>query len=72
MGAAACNRPLIFSGSLCRSFSEAGGERYRPDGSSLSPAYIDDFLTGYDGLRLANAFMRIPRSALRSAGEDGR
>ena len=48
--------------------------------SAPSPAYLDDFVSSEDGLRLAKAFMQIPRSALRLrivalvrelAGEDG-
>jgi transcriptional regulator with XRE-family HTH domain len=59
-----------------------GGESgpYKPDGSALSPAYIDDFVSSEDGLRIIKAFMRIARPAVRHrivdvvqeiAGEDG-
>ena len=34
-------------------------------GNTLSPAYIDDFVSSEDGLRLIKAFMRIPRPAMR-------
>ena len=46
-------------------FEGAVGTTYKPDGSALSPAYIDDFVTTSDGLRLAKAFMRIPKPAVR-------
>jgi hypothetical protein len=46
-------------------FEGPGGGPYRPDGSSLSPAYIDDFVTSSDGLRLIKAFMRIARPAVQ-------
>ena len=48
--------------------------------SNLSPSYIDDFVANPDGIRLAKAFTRLPRPALRHrvvalvnelAGEDG-
>jgi transcriptional regulator with XRE-family HTH domain len=32
---------------------------------TLSPTYIDDFVSSQDGLRLIKAFMRIPRPAVR-------
>jgi hypothetical protein len=41
------------------------GGTYKPDGSAPSPAYIDDFVTTSDGLRLMKAFMRIPKPAVR-------
>ena len=34
-------------------------------GDTLSPAYIDDFVSSEDGLRLIKAFMRIARPAVR-------
>ena len=42
-------------------FEGAVGGTYKPDGSAPSPAYIDDFVTTSDGLRLMKAFMRIPK-----------
>jgi len=45
-------------------FEGAVGGTYKPDGSAPSPAYIDDFVTTSDGLRLAKAFMRV-RPALQ-------
>ena len=42
-------------------FFEGGDSRpYKLDGKALSPAYIDDFVSSEDGLRLIEAFMRIP------------
>ena len=62
-------------------FFEGGADvPFELDGSAPSPAYLDDFVSSEDGLRLAKAFMQIPRSALRLrivalvrelAGEDG-
>ena len=49
--------PFFFEGAL--------GGTFKPDESSLSPAYIDDFVTSSDGLRLTNAFMRIARPAVQ-------
>ena len=46
-------------------FEGAVGGTYKPDGSASSPAYIDDFVTTSDGLRLMKAFMRIPKPAAR-------
>jgi transcriptional regulator with XRE-family HTH domain len=61
-------------------FEGATGGTFKPDGSAPSPAYVNEFVSSEDGLRLAKAFMRIPRSALRRrivqlvneiVGEDG-
>ena len=49
--------PFFFEGVI--------GGTFKPDGSSLSPAYIDDFVTSSDGLRLVKAFMRIARPAVQ-------
>ena len=46
-------------------FEGAVGGTYKPDGSASSPAYIDDFVTTSDGLRLMKALMRIPKPAVR-------
>jgi transcriptional regulator with XRE-family HTH domain len=62
-------------------FEGATGGHFKPDGSAPSPAYIDDFVSSEDGLRLIKAFMRVARPALRRriadlvneiVGEDGR
>jgi hypothetical protein len=45
-------------------FEEAQGGHIE-GGDTLSPAYIDAFVSSEDGLRLIKAFMRIPRPAMR-------
>ena len=40
-------------------FEGASGVPFRADGSAPSSAYVDEFVTSYDGLRLAKAYMRI-------------
>jgi transcriptional regulator with XRE-family HTH domain len=45
-------------------FEGAVGGTFTPDRNTPSPAYIDDFVTTSDGLRLAKAFMRV-RPALQ-------
>jgi transcriptional regulator with XRE-family HTH domain len=61
-------------------FEGATGGTYKPDGSAPSPAYVNEFVSSEDGLRLIKAFARLPRSALRQrivavvreiAGDDG-
>ncbi len=61
-------------------FEGATGGTYKPDGSAPSPAYVNAFVSSEDGLRLINAFARIPRPAVRHrlvalvreiAGDDG-
>ena len=53
---------------------------HESDGSALSMAQIDDFVSDLDGLRLIRAFMRIDNAAVRRrivmlvqeiAGDDG-
>ena len=46
-------------------FEGASGEPYLADGSATSPAYVNEFVTSSDGLRLMKAFMRIPKPAVR-------
>ncbi|MGZ5261715.1 MAG: helix-turn-helix domain-containing protein [Burkholderiales bacterium] len=47
-------------------FFEGGADGpFESDGRAPSPAYLDDFVSSEDGLRLAKAFMQIPRSAVR-------
>ena len=50
--------PFFFEGA-------ATGGPYMPDGSAPSPTYIDDFASSSDGLKLAKAFTRLERSAVR-------
>ena len=61
-------------------FEGATGGTYKPDGSSPSPAYVNEFVSSDDGLRLIKAFARIPRPVVRQrivalvreiAGDDG-
>src|SRR3954447_25769096 len=46
-------------------FFEGAPGGHKEGGNTLSPAYIDDFVSSEDGLRLIKAFMRIPRPAVR-------
>jgi len=61
-------------------FEGATGGTYKPDGSAPSPAYVNEFVSSEDGLKLIKAFARLPRPALRQrivavvreiAGDDG-
>ena len=61
-------------------FEGATGGTYKPDGSAPSPAYVNEFVSSEDGLRLIKAFARITRPAVRQrivavvreiAGDDG-
>ena len=40
-------------------FEGAGGGAYLADGSTTSADYVNEFVTSYEGLRLAKAFMRV-------------
>jgi transcriptional regulator with XRE-family HTH domain len=81
MGASRLQQAADILGVTVPFFFEGGNSGpYVPDGSALSPSYIDDFVSSSDGLKLAKAFMRIPRSAVRHrivnlveeiAGRDG-
>ena len=46
-------------------FEGTTGGTYKPDGSAPSPAYVNEFVSSEDGLRLIKAFARLPRPALR-------
>jgi len=47
-------------------FFEGGTDGpFESDSSAPSPAYLKEFISSEDGLRLAKAFMQIPRSAVR-------
>ena len=60
------SRPPIFFACRCRSSSKVGPNGpFESGGSAPSPSYIDDFVSSEEGLRLAKAFMQIPRSAVR-------
>ena len=61
-------------------FEGATGGTYEPDGSAPSAAYVNEFVSSEDGVRLIKAFARLPRPALRQrivavvreiAGDDG-
>jgi hypothetical protein len=61
-------------------FFEGAPGGHNEDGYTLSPAYIDDFVSSEDGLRIIKAFMRIENADLRRrivnlvqeiAGSDG-
>ena len=67
--------------SPCPSSSRgAAGGTFKPDGSTPSPAYLNEFVSSEDGLRLVKAFVRISRPTMRHrivalvneiVGEDG-
>jgi transcriptional regulator with XRE-family HTH domain len=67
MGAGRLQQAASVLGVSAPFFFEGGatGGSYIPDGSAPSPTYIDDFATSLDGLKLAKAFARITRSAVR-------
>jgi transcriptional regulator with XRE-family HTH domain len=67
MGASRLQQAANVLGVSAPFFFEGGatGGPYMPDGSAPSPTYIDDFASSLDGLKLAKAFTRITRSAVR-------
>src|SRR3954463_15325268 len=46
-------------------FEGATGGTYKPDGTAPSPAYVNEFVSSEDGVRLIKAFARITRPAVR-------
>jgi transcriptional regulator with XRE-family HTH domain len=46
-------------------FEGATGGTYHPEDSAPSPAYVNEFVSSEDGLRLIKAFARITRPAVR-------
>jgi transcriptional regulator with XRE-family HTH domain len=46
-------------------FEGATDGTYKPDGRAPSPAYVNEFVSSEDGLRLIKAFARIMRPAVR-------
>src|SRR3954462_14282409 len=46
-------------------FEGAAGGTYQPDDSAPSSAYVNEFVSSEDGVRLIKAFARIPRPAVR-------
>ena len=66
MGASRLQQAADILGVPVPFFFEGGTDSpFESDGSAPSPAYLDDFVSSEDGLRLAKAFMQISRSALR-------
>lgn len=66
MGASRLQQAADILGVPVPFFFEGGTDiPFESDGSAPSPAYLDDFVSSEDGLRLAKAFMQISRSALR-------
>ena len=60
------SRPPISSALRCHSLSkQRSAVPYKPGGRAPSPAYIDDFVSSSDGLRLAKAFMQIENAEMR-------
>jgi hypothetical protein len=49
--------PFFFEGAI--------GGAYKLDGSAPSPAYVDEFVSSEDGMKLIKAFIRIARPAVR-------
>jgi transcriptional regulator with XRE-family HTH domain len=80
MGASRLQQAADILGVPVSYFFEGGQGGPFNSASNLSPSYIDDFVANPDGIRLAKAFTRLPRPALRHrvvalvnelAGEDG-
>src|ERR1700716_198448 len=62
MGASRLQQAADILGVTVPVFFEGGTDGpFMSDGRAPSPAYINEFVTSYDGLRLAKAFMRIPK-----------
>ena len=81
MGASRLQQAADILGVPVSFFFEGGADGpFESDGSAPSPAYINEFVSSEEGLRLAKAFMRITRPAVRLrlvalvrdlAGDDG-
>ena len=80
MGASRLQQAAQILGVSVPFFFEGAPGGHVEGGDTLSPAYIDDFVSSEDGLRLIKAFMRIARPAMRHrivnlvreiAGSDG-
>jgi transcriptional regulator with XRE-family HTH domain len=65
MGASRLQQAAQILGVSVPFFFEGAPGGYIEGGDTLSPAYIDDFVSSEDGLRLIKAFMRIARPAVR-------
>jgi transcriptional regulator with XRE-family HTH domain len=65
MGASRLQQAAQILGVSVPFFFEGAPGGHVEGGDTLSPAYIDDFVSSKDGLRLIKAFMRIARPAVR-------
>ena len=65
MGAGRLQQAAQILGVSVPFFFEGAPGGHIEGGDTLSPAYIDDFVSSEDGLRLIKAFMRIARPAVR-------
>jgi transcriptional regulator with XRE-family HTH domain len=65
MGASRLQHAAQILGVSVPFFFEGAQGGHIEGGDTLSPAYIDAFVSSEDGLRLIKAFMRIPRPAMR-------
>jgi transcriptional regulator with XRE-family HTH domain len=65
MGASRLQQAAQILGVSVPFFFEGAPGGHIEGGDTLSPAYIDDFVSSEDGLRLIKAFVRIARPAVR-------
>jgi transcriptional regulator with XRE-family HTH domain len=65
MGASRLQQAAQILGVSVPFFFEGAPGGHIEGGDTLSPSYIDDFVSSEDGLRLIKAFMRIARPAVR-------
>jgi transcriptional regulator with XRE-family HTH domain len=65
MGASRLQHAAQILGVSVPFFFEGAPGGHNEDGDTISPAYIDDFVSSEDGLRLIKAFARIARPAVR-------
>ena len=65
MGASRLQQAAQILGVSVPFFFEGAPGGHIEGGDTLSPAYIDDFVSSEDGLRLVKAFVRIARPAVR-------
>ena len=65
MGASRLQQAAQILGVSVPFFFEGAQGGHIEGGDTLSPAYIDDFVSSEDGLRLIKAFTRILRPAMR-------
>jgi transcriptional regulator with XRE-family HTH domain len=65
MGASRLQQAAQILGVSVPFFFEGAPGGHIEGGDTLSPSYIDDFVSSEDGLRLIKAFVRIARPAVR-------